>query len=359
MIDVTSWLTRTALAESAAEQPRGRLVVPPAGECVVGLDSAERKAALEIAGSALQQAGLTADDRVVVALTTAGDGATLLVDALVAGTDAVASVGPRGRMRLLRAIEAVRPSALVITPTGALDLLARLHAEFLVDPEDLGLRRLVLVGEIVEQRRVDQLAREFDAEPVRLYVDPVFGVPLASGATTLATVDANVLRAAHLARDETVDGQGSARLAELVLRPSWSSGLGETTIRTGEVVEMSDDGAWSPVRHTVGEHVMVRGRWIPLPELDRRLAKIDGIAVWSLGVQRAGTLDAAELSAGLARESLVGNPMWQGRIKGVVDAITPVDVTVTTELADSEAAPPRVVDSRGHHLGTDRAQVAA
>ena len=51
-------------------------------------------------------------------------------------------------MRLLAVLRALRPRVWVTTPQGALDLLARLYLEFNVDPMELDLEKIVLVGEI-------------------------------------------------------------------------------------------------------------------------------------------------------------------------------------------------------------------
>ena len=61
---------------------------------------------------------------------------------------AVAFANPRGRLRLLNTIKAVRPDTWVTTPCAALDFLARLYMEFNVDPFELGLEHIVLTGEI-------------------------------------------------------------------------------------------------------------------------------------------------------------------------------------------------------------------
>jgi phenylacetate-CoA ligase len=53
--------------------------------------------------------------------------------------------------------------------------------------------------------------------------------------------------------------------------------------------------------------------------------------------------------------------MWKSRIQQAVAAVTPIQIEVTTVLHDLEAQVEigTVVDLRGHHLGVDRAKVAA
>jgi hypothetical protein len=76
---------------------------------------------------------------------------------------------------------------------------------------------------------------------------------------------------------------------------------------------------------------------------------------WTLKVQREGTLDVATLKVAFARASLVKNPMWQGRIRQAVAAVTPVTIGVEVLAEAAEVAGPPVIDDRrGHHLGSDR-----
>jgi phenylacetate-CoA ligase len=108
----------------------------------------------------------------------------------------------------------------------------------------------------------------------------------------------------------------------------------------------------------VGEHVLVRGVWLALPRIERALSRIDGVAGWELAVSRQGTLDTAALKVTFARQSLIGNPMWKGRIEQAVRALTPVSVTVEIAQEVSETPVPGTVnDLRGHHLGRDRALI--
>jgi len=94
-----------------------------------------------------------------------------------------------------------------------------------------------------------------------------------------------------------------------------------------------------------------------MPAVRGLFARIDGIDHWSREVRRDGTLDAATVHVAFGRESLVGNPMWAGRVDEALRQVTPVrlDSSVTGTPAWAGAA--TVDDRRGHHLGCDRAAV--
>ncbi|WP_431898591.1 hypothetical protein [Nonomuraea sp. bgisy101] len=297
----------------------------------------------ELTAQALRTAGVGERDRVVVALAEPAGGLWAAAAAEVA--EAAASVGPRGRMRLHRALQAVGATTLVATPTGAMDFLARLHLEFLLDPLDLGLRTVVLTGEIASKRTLGHLAAEFDARVSEVYSSPFSGGALAWRAAEddpLTPLADGALGFGALAKDSVTDGG----LAELVVTH------GEATMRTGHV---TSDGR---LAHTVGDHVLVRGVWVSLPRIEKALSKIDGVSGWELAVSRQGTLDAATLTVTFGRESLVKNPMWRSRIQQALAALTPISIAVEVSPDVAENSSPGVVtDHRGHHLGRDRALV--
>jgi phenylacetate-CoA ligase len=142
-----------------------------------------------------------------------------------------------------------------------------------------------------------------------------------------------------------------------VLRPAWSKSLSEQTLRTGEVVGPTQDA--SLFGQTVGEHILVRGRWLSIPLLRRALAGIDGIAGWRLEISRGdGTLDKLILNLAFERASLVENPMWAGRAREAIASITPIAFEVATELARNDTPSETIDDQREHHLGFDRQAVA-
>lgn len=342
---MADWLTRTDLDDGRGA--RGLLVLAPDAGTVVGLGPGEREACVRTAARTLAAAGVGAGDRVVVALSSDGEPTGVLVARAAADVaEAAVACGPRGRMRLHRALTAVAATTLVTTPTGAADLLARLHLEFLADPLDLGLRTIVLTGEIASPGTAAHLEAEFGARVVEVYTDPVFGVPLGPGEVGLAPLDV----------DKVLSAPYDAGLAEYVLTPAWHGGLRDAVIRTGQVVRLAGgETSPPPPAHTVGDHVLVRGRWLPIPRVERALARIDGVTRWDLRLSRDGTLDAAVLRVTFGRETLVANPMWRSRIVQALAEITPVHVEV--EIAPEAAEEPRpgtVTDARGHHLGRDR-----
>ncbi|WP_219467428.1 hypothetical protein, partial [Nonomuraea rhizosphaerae] len=268
-----------------------------------------------------------------------------------------ASVGPRGRMRLIHALTALKATTLVATPTGAMDLLARLHLEFLLDPLDLGLRHIVLTGEIASKRTISHLAGEFEARVTEVYADPFGGGALAWRAAEddpLTPLADGLLHLASLSKDVL---QPSSEFGELAITRPGHSALGDAVLRTGQVARVSEGGLPAPA-HTVGEHVLVRGVWLSLPRVERALAKIDGVSRWELAISRQGTLDAAVLTVTFGRDSLVRNPMWRKRVQQAVQALTPISIEVEIAPEAAEAAGGGVLnDQRGHHLGRDRALI--
>jgi phenylacetate-CoA ligase len=199
-----------------------------------------------------------------------------------------------------------------------------------------------------------------------LYVDPVFGAGLAAGdaadpAVGLDPVQPGLLSAAPLAEDRLLElgaeeGRPEDGRAELVLRPAWHSQFADTVVRTGEVVTLGPEAKGLPApTHTVGDHLLVRGRWLALSRLRAALSKIDGIGQWRLVVSREGTLDAVSLHVAFTRQTLIDNPMWRGRIADSLYSVTPiaVDVSIAPEITNKVAAPV-IEDRRGHHLGQQR-----
>ncbi|MEV4554940.1 hypothetical protein [Nonomuraea wenchangensis] len=348
------WLTRDDLG-AAAGSAAGLLLVSPDAASAFPLGPEDRRTAAGLTAAALRAAGVGERDRVAVAL--AEPAGSLWAAAAAEVAQAAAGLGPRGRMRLHHALSALRATTLVATPTGAMDLLARLHLEFLLDPLDLGLAHIVLTGEIASRSTLRHLAGEFGARVTEVYASPFGGAALAWRAAEedpLTPLADGLLGLAALGKDAPADP--GAPLAELVVTPRGHATLGDATLRTGHVVR-GGEGLPAPA-HTVGDHVLVRGVWLALPRLEKALAKIDGVAGWDLTISRPGTLDSAVLTVTFGRESLVGNPMWRSRIQEAVRALTPVSIGV--EIAPEAAEGPRpgtVTDLRGHHLGRDRALV--
>ncbi|MEV4176146.1 hypothetical protein [Nonomuraea sp. NPDC049709] len=349
------WLTRDDLG-GAAGSAAGLLLVSPDVSSAFPLSPDDRAAATGLTGAALREAGVGTDDRVVVAL--AEPAGALWAAAAADVAQAAACVGPRGRMRLHHALSALKATTLVATPTGAMDFLARLHLEFLLDPLDLGLGNIILTGEIASRRTLGHLAGEFGARVTEVLASPFGGGALAwrtAEEEPLKPLVDGVLGLAALAEDGTADP--AAGLAELVITPHGHSTLGDAVLRTGLVARTAGPDIPAPA-HTVGEHVLVRGVWLALPRIGKALSKIDGVAGWELAVSRQGTLDTAALTVTFGRESLVGNPMWKARIEQAVRALTPVSINVEIAQKVSETPSPGTVnDLRGHHLGRNRALI--
>jgi phenylacetate-CoA ligase len=347
-----TFLTRGDLAKAARKPGQGALLFAGSpAEYGMTLTEPEVAAMQALSRRSLEAAGLAKNDKVLFAVAQDGSPAVGLLAQAAAGLAAsVAVTSPRGRLRLLSTIRALKPNVLVTTPCGAADFLARLYLEFNVDPIELDLAKIVLVGEIASPGVRKRLAKEFEADLSELYCDPVFGAALAArrgGGWSVA--DDRTLALGALGSDEVL-ADGVTGEGELLLR------AGEAVIRTGQVIK-GDAGDAGLFNHTVGEHVLARGQFVSLPLLRRQLALIDGVARWTLTVDRGDrTLDNLLLTVAFDRESLVANPMWKGRIQQAVAAATPVPVDIQTELALPDAAGPKdsVVDLRGHHLGVAR-----
>ncbi|WP_125647066.1 hypothetical protein [Nonomuraea sp. WAC 01424] len=349
------WLTRDDLA-AAGRSAGGLLLVAPDVSSVFPMGPEDVAAATGLTGAALRAAGVGGHDRVVVALAEPAGALWAAAAADVAG--AAAAVGPRGRLRLHHALTALGATTLVSTPTGAMDLLARLHLEFLLDPLDLGLDHIVLTGEIASKRTMGHLAGEFGCAVTEVLASPFGGGALAyrtAEDAPLTPLADGVLGLASLTKDDLADPADPA--AELVITPSGHSTLGDAVLRTGLVARPGGSGIPAPA-HTVGDHVLVRGVWLALPRIEKALSKIDGVTGWELSITRQGTLDAAALTVSFGRESLVRNPMWRSRIEQAIRALTPVsiDVGVAQDVLETPS-PGTVDDRRGHHLGRDRALV--
>lgn len=353
------FLTRTALTKAVMTPVPGALLFASSpAEYGLPLAAAEIEAMQALSRRSFENAGLTKNDKVLFAVAQDGSPAVgLLTQASASLVSSVAATSPKGRLRLLSTIRALKPNVLVTTPCGAADFLARLYMEFNVDPVELGLSKVILVGEIASPGVRKRVAKEFEADLSELYCDPVFGAALAvrrGAAWTLA--DERTLVRGALTADEII-GEDISGDGELLLRPTWSAALGDATIRTGHVIQgdANDAGLFN---HTVGDHVLARGQYVSLPLLRRHLALIDGISRWTLTVDRGDrTLDNLLLTIAFERETLVTNPMWKGRIQQAISAATPLHIDIKTELLspDAPATKDAVVDLRGHHLGMVRA----
>lgn len=360
-----SWITRSELPKvpRACPESGALLLGATPAEGFVALSQTERAQARALSASTLAAAGIQAGDRALLSLNSDGDlAASLLADALVEAGACVASVGARGRTRLLAAVRALRPRAWLTTPAGALDFLARLYLEFNVDPLELEIEHILVMGEVETPGTSRRLADEFEAQVTPLYCDPFFAVALAYAREGRWRVEApEVLGLAPLVGEDWLDAQplpGEGAPRELVLRPSWSTELAGTTLRSGQLY-VPAAAASGLFQHTVGEHLLVRGRWLSLPLLRAALARIDGISGWRLEVSRGeGTLDKLVVSLAYERESLVENPMWAARVREAVASTTPIAFEVETRLARDEEPAEAIRDLRGHHLGVDRAAMA-
>jgi len=332
-----------------AAKAKGLLHVDSTATAAFPLSAEDRAAAVALTAKTLTDAGVKATDRVVVSLNNDGElGGTLVAEAAAEVAAAAASIGPRGRMRLLRTVENMRANVLVGTATGVADFLARLHLEFLVEPLDLELRLILLTGEIADPKKIEHLGREFGAQTVELFTDPLSGIPIAhktQSATALTPTHGDLL---ELATPPETSANGE--LAEIVVRYPWHSSLAHIGVRTGYLSSRDGESLTMPT-HTHGDLLLIRGRWISFSALTKALRGIDGIAHWELRVARQGTLDSATIFVSFNRESLLKNGMWHARIEQAISAMTPISIQVEIDPhVREDSAPPSIRDERGHHL---------
>ncbi|GAA3138046.1 hypothetical protein [Nonomuraea salmonea] len=336
------WPTRDDLG-AAASSVSGLLLVSPDGTAAVPLGPDDRTRTAR----ALRAAGVGERDRVVVAL--AEPAGSLWAAAAAEVAEAGAAVGPRGRMRLHHALTALRATTLVATPTGAMDFLARLHLEFLLDPLDLGLRTIVLTGEIASKRTMGHLAHEFGARVTEVLASPFGGAALAWRAAEqdpLTPLADDLLALASPAEDVLIESGP----AELVLTTPGA------VLRTG-LVALGPDHA--PPRTPSGSTYWSGGLWLALPRLEKALARIDGVTGWELAVSRQGDAGHGRADGDVRAREPDRQPHVEGAHRGVrTRAHPPISVAVEIAPKVSETpAPGTVNDLRGHHLGRDRSLI--
>lgn len=351
------WVTPESI-ESVVGRPRsleGLLVTSPAGDVTAPLIGADVEAAIALTSETLAAAGVGAEDRVVVALNSDGEfTGPLYAQAAAKIASAALNVGPRGRLRLRSLIEKTRANVLITTPSGASDLIARLHLEFLADPLDLELRLVIVVGEIADGKTFSYIAREFGARVVEVLADPVFSTAVGhrhtQGDTSWkATRAGGIVLAAPESDRLTTD----AGVAEVAIDLGWHSKLSGVLLRTGYGVVSDGADVLPAITRTLGPRILIRGRWVPLDLLNKTIRQIDGVGSLKLVIDRAGTLDSATLHVTFVRDSLIGNPMWRGRIAGALADLTPVDIDAVIEESVGEPSTSiEVEDRRGQHLVT-------
>lgn len=349
----TRWVSRTSLPAT-----------PCANSLVFGGDPADTQVAVSLeelgllrknSSATWQLAGIKPSDRVLVStIQDGGFPVATSAEVIAPLCSAVTYANPRGRLRLLHTVKTFKPTVWVTTPCAALDFLARLYMEFNVDPFELGIEHIVLVGEVASSGAHKRLADEFESQVTDLYCEPLFGTALAVRTKDgMQSGEPGRLALAALTEDTIVSTDWNASdNAEIVLTFEHVGALRNCVVRTGHVV--SPEQAVNCFQHTVGDRLLARGRWISLPLMSKSLKLIDGLQAWQLQVERGeGTLDRVTLKMGLNRESLIDNPMWSARIREAIAAVTPLAITVETYFLSPEDPQPEglVVDLREHHLG--------
>lgn len=326
-------LARAELATLARSvgSHRGWLTCSADGDLQIAMSSADVDAARGITATCLAAAGLIDSDRVVVALNNDGAGVGVLWSEAAAQICAAATVTrPDGTRRLLGRLAAADATALICTPTAARQL-----ADFVTrDPDaDPGVRRVVLVGEIVGRTDAATIRRSLRCLVSEVWPDPVFGVALAwrdaLTSTSFRRGDPRLISTAPIT--ETA--------AEWIVHPRWAEQLGGISYRSGVVSASSDPSVLDRPRWTTGDQLLVRGRWFSCGSLERTLDSL-GIHDWQLRIERQEAAERIEL--------VVDDPTPIAPIAEALRAITPLRVEVRHAQLPERAA--RLHDARGHHL---------
>jgi phenylacetate-CoA ligase len=308
-------------------------------DCVVPLSADDQRAVASITASALSSLGLGRSDRVVVA---ASSDAAPIAEAASLVSSAVAHVEPQGRVRLLRTLHLLGATVLAMTPCGAEHLVERTK-DLGYHLDRLGVRLLLSIGEIPSEGSLDRLAEAFGAEVAEVHIDPVTG---AAVATTLRGGRTQV----HVGAQYSLVPLGEDGRHEIVVAPSWISALYDRPIRTGMVTR----GVDGPPRHTIGSHVLVRGRWIPLQLLDTVLREHPEVVSWRLRVSRPGLLDRAVLEIVCDSDAHATAAAVHDQLARATASITPVGVDVALLGPSAGAFADCLDDGRGQHLGLVR-----
>jgi hypothetical protein len=347
------WVSRTALP--AVSHSQGLIFGGDPGDSLVAVSLGELGLLRGYSVATWALAGIKLGDRMLVSTVQEGGfPVATAAEVITPLCSAVTYASPRGRLRLLHTIKTFKPTVWVTTPCAALDFLARLYMEFNVDPFELGIEHIVLVGEVASKGAHKRLADEFESVVTDLYCEPFFGAALALRTKgIMQSGEAGLLALGSLTEDTVVStGWDSSVDSEIVLTLSDVDAFKGFVVRTGHVV--SPDQSVNSFHHTIGDRLLARGRWISLPLMNKSLKLIDGMQGWQLQVERGeGTLDRITLKMGLNRESLVDNPMWKARIGEAIAAVTPLAIAVETYHLAAEDPQPQgfVVDSRDYHLG--------
>jgi hypothetical protein len=346
------WVSRTTLPASKYHQ--SLIFGGDPADSLVAISLEELGLLRSYSSATWALAGVKSSDRILVSTVQEGGFPVATAAEVVAPLcSAVTYANPRGRLRLLHTIKTFKPTVWVTTPCAALDFLARLYMEFNVDPFELGIEHIVLVGEVASTGTHKRLADEFESVVTDLYCEPLFGAALALRTKGEMQSGEDGLLAFASLNDDTIISTGwNANIdTEIVLTLTQVDALKGFVVRTGHVV--SPDQTVNSFHHTIGDRLLARGRWISLPLMSKSLKLIDGLQGWQLQIERGeGTLDRITLKMGLNRESLIDNPMWKARIREAIAAVTPLAITVETYHLSAEDPQPEgfVIDLRDHHL---------
>lgn len=319
----------------------GWFVASAEGGLVLPLDPDERRMLREITAENLVSIGIREDDGVVAALNSDGAGVGVVwseAASLVAHRSC--AIGVRGGTRLSSILESLGATVLVSTPSFVRNLGVRTR-QIGSDPREFGLRSIVLTGEIVADQQIRSIEEMFDARVAEVWSDPIFGAALAHRGPddpVFSPVRPALVSTAPVSSVDEPRGSGSR--VEWVVDPVWCRALEGVRIRTGFVGV--DDVALPTPTNTIGDHVLVRGRWLSHSHLTAVLAGM-GVDRWQL-----------EIGAGLGSD--VATLRFEGDhrerdVRAATDLVSAVRIEVLPVPTGSIGSSGRILDHRGQHLG--------
>jgi phenylacetate-CoA ligase len=284
---------------------------------------------VEVTAETLDMVGVVESDRIAVALNSDGAAVgTRWAEAAAGIASAAVAIGPARGGRILEVVDSVHATVLISTPTVA-EELAR------VAGRTTSVHTVVLTGEVLDPGRRAAIGRHLGVAVGEVVLDPVFGAAVASrppGATAFAVTRPGLVGSHRL--------DGGA--IEWTLRCDWSPLLAGRDLRMGiagpERRGPIDGTTWlPPPRWTIGDHVLVRGRWVSLSYLRRRL----GPRGWCLAIRRGERADHSTLR--------VASAASLARVRRFVAEHLPVAHRVTVD-PDLDGRPALVVDPQ-HLIG--------
>jgi phenylacetate-CoA ligase len=249
-------------------------------------------------GAALTAAGVAAGDACLVLLPGDGEGSRdgVLAGLVRLGACAQPASGDLPRLAIAEQRQ-LRARVLIATRTLALALQSTVYAEFPLEPADLGLERIVLVGELAGAGEGRRIAEEFEADLSQVAVGPL-GRPLGVSAAgdAFAPVDGSVV-ACWDGDAYVTGGEG-----ELVVTTPGAEAMPIVNLSTGLGGSVDDGGAFRVTGRTVAGVGRMAHRLIAGDSVRRVMRLVPGVADWRLEIARPGREDVATLLVHASRD---------------------------------------------------------